>query len=202
MDVSGLRRGGILFIVSAPSGAGKTTISTGALQVLTDIDVSVSCTTRSPRQGEVAGKHYTFLEPEEFAARRQGGAFAEWAEVHGFLYGTPKEPIDRVLAEGRDVLLDIDVQGARQLKAGYPGAVSVFVLPPSEAELERRLRGRGTDAPEVIARRLERAKAEMAEYVGYDYWIVNHEVGASIQRLVAIIAAERSRVSRLVSPAV
>lgn len=198
MDVSRLRRSGILFIVSAPSGAGKTTISTGALAELGDLEVSISCTTRGPRTGEVPGQHYMFLERDEFERRRAAGAFAESAEVHGFLYGTPKEPIDRALAEGRDVLLDIDVQGAMQLKASYRTAVSVFVLPPSEAELERRLRGRGTDAPEVIARRLERAKAEMAEYVWYDYWIVNDDVARSIRTLVSIIVAERSRVERLV----
>lgn len=197
MDVRQLHRSGILFIVSAPSGAGKTTLSTGALQRLTDIDVSVSCTTRSPRAGEIPGQHYAFLSRDEFERRRSGGAFAEWAEVHGFLYGTPKDPIDRALGEGRDMLLDIDVQGSRQMKERYPQAVGVFVLPPSEAELERRLRGRGTDAPEVIARRLERAKAEMAEYVHYDYWIVNQEVAASIDQLVSIVAAERSRVARL-----
>lgn len=162
-----------------------------------DVGVSVSCTTRSPRAGETRGLHYDFLTRDEFERRRAAGAFAESAEVHGFLYGTPKEPIDRALAGGHDMLLDIDVQGARQMKERYPEAVSVFVLPPSEAELERRLRGRGTDAPEVIARRLERAKAEMAEYLGYDYWIVNHEVEESIGRLVSIIAAERSRVARL-----
>ncbi len=162
-----------------------------------EIEVSISCTTRAPRSGEIEGHHYTFLGREEFERRCAAGVFAESAEVHGFLYGTPRGPIDKALAEGRDMLLDIDVQGAAQLRAAYPEAVSVFVLPPSEAELERRLRGRGTDAAEVIQRRLDRAKAEMAEYRKYDYWVVNEDVLASIDLLVAIVKAERSRVAHL-----
>ena len=197
MDVSRLGRRGILFIVSAPSGAGKTTISTGALRMIEGVEMSVSCTTRSPRAGEISGRDYRFLSREEFERRREGGEFAEWAEVHGSLYGTPRAPIESALAAGRDMLLDIDVQGAKQMKLRYPEAVAVFVLPPSEAELERRLRGRGTDSEQVIHNRLVRAKAEMAEYTSYDYLIINREVDDSVRTFAAIVTAERTRVSRL-----
>ena len=198
MDLSKLQRRGILFIVSAPSGAGKTTISSGALRAIADLRMSVSCTTRAPRAGEVDGRDYTFLDAAEFGRRRGAGEFAESAEVHGFLYGTPREPIERALAKGEDLLLDIDVQGARQMKERYEtDAVAVFVLPPSEAELERRLRTRGTDSDEVIRRRLERAKAEMEQYRSYDYYLINRDVAESIALFASIVAAERVRVSRL-----
>jgi guanylate kinase len=195
-----LRRRGILFIVSAPSGAGKTTISARALRAIEGLEMSVSATTRTPRAGEVDGRDYTFLERREFERRRRRGEFAESAEVHGFLYGTPRAPLERALAEGRDMLLDIDVQGARQMKEGYAAdAVAVFVLPPSEVELERRLRARGTDPEEVIRRRLERARAEMAEYSRYDYHLTNRDVDESVRLFAAIVAAERVRISRLVA---
>lgn len=198
MDVMHFRRRGILFIVSAPSGAGKTTISSRALREIDGLEMSVSCTTRAPRAGEVDGRDYHFLDRAEFERRRAAGEFAEFAEVHGFLYGTARMPIDRALVDGRDMLLDIDVQGARQMKAGYREAVAVFVLPPSEQELERRLRSRGTDSAEVIARRLERARAEMAEYKSYDYYVINRDVDESVRRFASIVAAERVCVSRLV----
>ncbi|MGH7897082.1 MAG: guanylate kinase [Candidatus Binatia bacterium] len=197
MDVSRLRRQGILFIVSAPSGAGKTTISKRALGTVPGVEMSVSATTRAPRSGEVEGRDYTFLSREEFEHRRDRGEFAEWAEVHDSLYGTPKAPIDAALASGRDMLLDIDVQGAKQMKTRYREAVAVFVLPPSEAELERRLRGRGTDTEEVIQKRLARAKAETAEYVSYDYLIINRQIDESVATFAAIVTAERTRVARL-----
>jgi guanylate kinase len=198
MDVSTLRRRGILFILSAPSGAGKTTISARALRQIGDLEMSVSCTTRAPRGGERDGEDYMFLDRAEFERRRREGAFAEWAEVHGFLYGTPRAPIENALAGGRDMLLDIDVQGARQMKQSYADdAVAVFVLPPSEAELERRLRARGTDPDGVIRRRLERARTEMEEYRRYDYALVNRDVDESVRLFAAIVAAERVRVPRL-----
>ena len=200
MEVVNLGRRGILFIVSAPSGAGKTTISGRALREIAGLTMSVSCTTRGPRSGEVEGRDYSFLDRVEFVRRRDAGDFAESAEVHGFLYGTPRAPIDRTLADGCDMLLDIDVQGTRQMKAGYGGdAVSVFVLPPSEEELERRLRARGTDSAEGIRRRLERARAEMFEYLSYDYYLINRRVDDSVRLFGAIVAAERIRVSRLVA---
>jgi guanylate kinase len=170
------------------------------LREIEGLEVSVSATTRAPRPGEVDGRDYAFLERGEFERRLSCGEFAESAEVHGFLYGTPRAPIERALAAGRDMLLDIDVQGARQMKAGYPAdAVAVFVLPPSESELERRLRSRGTDSDEVIRRRLERARAEMAEYRSYDYHLINRDVDKSVRLFASIVAAERVRISRLVA---
>jgi guanylate kinase len=197
MDAATFRRKGILFIVSAPSGAGKTTISTRALVEVPGLTMSTSCTTRAPRSGEVEGRDYVFLSREEFERRRDAGAFAEWAEVHGFLYGTPRAPIDEALADGRDMLLDIDVQGARQMKDRYAEAVAVFVLPPSEAELERRLRGRGTDPEDVIRKRLVRARAEMQELPHYDYYVINRDVDESVRLFAAIVSAERAKVARL-----
>ena len=197
MDVSRLSRRGILFILSAPSGAGKTTISTAALKSIDGLTMSISLTTRGPRNGERDGHDYTFVSREEFESRRAGGELAEWAEVHGSLYGTPRPPIEAAIAAGRDMLLDIDVQGAEQMKKRYREAVAVFVLPPSEEELERRLRGRGTDADDVIRRRLERAKAEMEHYRSYDYFIVNRDVAESVRLFGSIVAAERVRVKRL-----
>ena len=197
MDPTSFRRRGILFILSAPSGAGKTTISGRALRDIAGLEMSVSATTRAARPGEVEARDYFFLGRDEFERRRARGDFAEWAEVHGALYGTPRPPIDRALTDGRDLLLDIDVQGARQLKQAYAAdAVAVFVLPPSEAELERRLRNRGTDSEEVILRRLERARAEMEEYRNYDYYLINHDVDQSVRLFASIVAAERVRVSR------
>lgn len=197
MDPSLIRRSAILFIVSAPSGAGKTTISRRALGEIDGLELSVSCTTRAPRPKEVPGRDYHFVSAAEFDRMRSAGEFAEWAQVHDFFYGTPRAPLVRALEQGRDVLLDIDVQGARQLKAQYPRAVAVFVLPPSERELERRLRSRGTDAEEIIRRRLTRARAEMDEVGGYDYYVINREVAESVRLLGAIVQAERARVDRI-----
>jgi guanylate kinase len=185
---------GILFILSAPSGAGKTTISRKAVAEIPGLEMSVSATTRAPRPGERPGVDYHFLSREEFERRRDAGEFAEWARVHDHFYGTPKAPIENALASGRNMLLDIDVQGARQMKERYPEAVAVFVLPPSEEELARRLRGRGTDPEDVIRRRLERAKEEMKEHSRYDHEIVNRDVAESVRAFAEIVARERARV--------
>lgn len=190
-------RQGILFIISAPSGAGKTTLAYRIFQVVPDLRLSVSYTTRAPRKGEVNGRDYYFVSEEQFLQMRNAGAFAEWAHVHEFFYGTPRAPLDEAVAQGRDLLLDIDVQGAKQLKATYPEAVSIFVLPPSWHELERRLRGRGTDHEEIITRRLQRAREEAREFSTYDYWIVNDNVERAVSVLHAILTAERARVARL-----
>jgi guanylate kinase len=190
-------RQGILFIVSAPSGAGKTTLAHRLFQEAPDLRPSISYTTRTPRPGEINGRDYHFVNEEQFIQMRTRGAFAEWAHVHEFFYGTPRAPVDEAVAQGRDLLLDIDVQGARQLKAIYPEAVSIFVLPPSWRELERRLRGRGTDREEIITRRLQRAREEAREFSTYDYWIVNDNVERAVSILHAILTAERARVSRL-----
>src|SRR5215217_3675785 len=156
-------RQGILFIISAPSGAGKTTLASRLFQEAPDLRPSISYTTRASRTGEVNGRDYHFVNEEQFVQMRNAGAFAEWASVHEFCYGTPRAPVDDAIKQGRDLLLDIDVQGATQLKATYPEAVSLFVLPPSWHELERRLRGRGTDTEAVITRRLHRAREEARE---------------------------------------
>jgi guanylate kinase len=190
-------RRGILFILSAPSGAGKTTLSRQILERTPDLRLSISYTTRAPRSGEIDGQDYHFIDEARFIALRTAGAFAEWAQVHNFLYGTARAPLDAALASGQDSLLDIDVQGARQMKASYPEAIAVFVLPPSWAELEKRLRSRGTDHEEVIVRRLQHAREETQAVGGYDYLIVNDRIDHAVALLYAIVQTERVRVSRL-----
>src|SRR5262245_40262789 len=190
-------RRGILFIISAPSGAGKTTLSRQLLALVANLSLSISYTTRAPRAGEIEGRDYHFISEEHFQRLRAAGAFAEWAQVHDFLYGTASAPLDEALTHGHDFLLDIDVQGARQIKSSYPEAVSIFVWPPSWHELEKRLRRRGTDREDVIIRRLQRAREEAEAFGTYDYWVVNQRVDQAVALLQAIIAAERARVSRL-----
>jgi guanylate kinase len=193
-------RRGILLIVSAPSGAGKTTLVRHLLTLEPDLQLSISYTTRKPRAGEVDGKDYFFVSEGQFARLRETGMFAEWAKVHEFFYGTPRALLDEMVAHGKDLLLDIDVQGARQLKQLYGEAVSIFVLPPSWTELENRLRRRNTESEEVIARRLQRAREEADELFSYDYWLVNDRVERAGAVLQGIITAERARVSRLFRP--
>jgi guanylate kinase len=190
-------REGILFILSAPSGAGKTTLSRQILEREPTLLLSISYTTRTPRPGERDGYDYHFIDETRFAQLRAAAAFAEWAQVHDYLYGTARAPLDEAIAGGQDILLDIDVQGARQLKVTYPEAVSIFVLPPSWAELEQRLHARGTDNAAVIARRLQRAREETQSLGSYDYWIVNDSLPHAADTLWAIIRAERARVSRI-----
>ena len=192
------RRPGIVFIVSAPSGAGKTTLTREVLSIYPEMSLSVSCTTRTPRDGETPGKDYDFVSEAAFKWMLAAGDFAEWAEVHGKLYGTPRRMLDRRLRGGGDVLLDIDVQGARQIRQHYTGAVSIFVLPPSLDELRRRLAGRGTDARKTIEQRWNNARHEIQEIQGYDYFIVNRDVDDAVKRLAAIIAAERLKVCRYI----
>ena len=192
-----LRRRGTLFVVSAPSGAGKTTLCREARLRVPDLAYSVSCTTRAPRPGEVDGSDFRFITRETFVAMQERGELAEWATVHGNLYGTPARPLEAALHEGRDVLLDIDTQGATQLRRPYPEAVLVFVVAPSMAELEQRLRERRSDADQDIARRLARARDEIALWKQYDYLIVNRDVKEAMDQLMAIIQAERCRTARL-----
>lgn len=191
------KRQGIIFILSAPSGAGKTTLYNGLRGNYPDIQLSVSCTTRARRRGEVAGRDYRFLSDGQFEALKQRGEFAEWAQVHDYFYGTPRQPLDRAVKSGQDILLDIDVQGAEKIKAAYPAAVAIFVLPPSMAELQRRLSARGTDDRRVIQRRLANARGEMRQIIHYDYFVVNHDVEQAVRVLSGIVEAERSRVSRV-----
>ena len=192
-----ITRRGTLFVVSAPSGAGKTTLCRAMRLRVHDLAYSVSVTTRAPRPGEVDGTDFRFLGEPEFRAMLARGEMAEWATVHGNLYGTPAAPLEAALHEGRDVLLDIDTQGAAQLRARYPEAVLVFIVAPSMAELEQRLRERRSDPETEIARRLERARHEVALWRRYDYLIVNRDVKEAMEQLESIIQAERSRVARL-----
>jgi guanylate kinase len=192
-----LGRRGTLFVVSAPSGAGKTTLCREARLVIPDLAYSVSATTRAPRPGEVQGVDFRFVSEKEFRVMLERGELAEWATVHGNLYGTPARPLEAALAAGRDVLLDIDTQGARQLRARYPEAVLVFIVAPSMAELEQRLRERGAESEHDIARRLTRAREEIALWRTYDYLIVNRDVKEAMDQLLAVILAERCRTARL-----
>jgi len=190
------KRKGVIFILSAPSGAGKTTLVKKLLKLFPDITLSVSCTTRGRRPGERPGRDYHFVTEKRFAALRAGAGFAEWARVHGYFYGTPRGPLERTIAQGRDILLDIDVQGARKIKRQYPAAVSIFVLPPSRRELEQRLARRGTDLKETIRKRLENARREIREIMRYDYVVENRKLRRAVEEAEAIVTAERLRVSR------
>ena len=191
------KRQGILFILSAPSGAGKTTLINGLRSVYPEIRLSVSCTTRARRSGEVNGRDYRFITARQFAAMKAHGEFAEWAKVHDFLYGTPRQPLDRSIASGSDMVLDIDVQGARKIKRMYPQAVSVFLLPPSRRELRRRLVLRGTDGKNTILRRLANARREIREIIKYDYYVVNRDVEGAVEMLQSIVEAERAKTWRV-----
>ncbi len=187
------RRLGLCLVISAPSGAGKSTLVERLRVEFPHFAYSISCTTRAPRGEEKDGKDYHFLTREEFLSRREAGYFAEWAEVHGNLYGTPKAPVQEHLASGRDVLFDIDVQGALQVKSVFPQGLFVFIQPPSRQELERRLRGRGTDSDEAIARRLGNALGELRQAEKFDYLIVNDDLDTAADELRAIYLAGRTR---------
>lgn len=184
---------GNLFIVTAPSGAGKTTLVRGLLARDSQVSLSVSYTTRPPRPGEEAGKHYHFVDVPSFKALRDQGEFLEWAEVHGNYYATSKVWIREQRALGRDILLEIDWQGAQQVRRVFPDAVGVFILPPSVEALEHRLRGRGTDSDEVIARRLLGARGEMRHVGEFEYVILNNELREAIEDMVAVVRAARLR---------
>lgn len=191
------RRRGILFVVSSPSGAGKSTISRMLLENDPGLTMSVSATTRPPRPGEENGKDYHFVDVPRFKEMVADSAFLEWAHVFGHRYGTPRAAVDAALSAGRDVLFDIDWQGAQQLyqRAGAD-VVRVFIFPPSMAELERRLRARGTDSEEVITGRMDRAAAEISHWDGYDYVLVNDDVERCYADVATILAAERLKRSR------
>ncbi len=192
-----IRRRGTLFVVSAPSGAGKTTLCREMRLRLPDLAYSVSVTTRAPRPGELDGRDFRFVSEPEFRTMLDRGELAEWATVHTNLYGTPAIPMEAALRDGRDVLLDIDTQGAAQLRARYPEAVLVFIVAPAMSELEQRLRERRSDGEHEIARRLERARHEVTLWRRYDYLIVNRDVKEAMEQLESIIQAERCRVARL-----
>lgn len=184
---------GSLFIVAAPSGAGKSTLVNALLAREPGIRLSISHTTRAPRDGEGSGEHYHFIDRAEFDRLVAADAFLEFAEVHGNCYGTSRSAVEPILAAGQDVLLEIDYQGARQVRQRLPQAVSVFILPPSRAELERRLRARAKDSEEVIARRLANSREEIAHAHEFDYLLVNEDFERAVGELQAIVRAQRLR---------
>ena len=192
-----ITRRGTLFVVSAPSGAGKTTLCREMRLRLPGLAYSVSVTTRPPRPGEIDGTDFRFVTRSQFEDMVKQGQMAEWATVHTNLYGTPAAPMEAALRDGRDVLLDIDTQGATQLRARYSDAVLVFVVAPSMGELEQRLRERRSDSEREITRRLQRAREEVMLWNRYDYLIVNRDVKEAMEQLESIIQAERCRVARL-----
>lgn len=188
----------MLLVLSSPSGAGKTTLSRALLDGDPGIRLSISVTTRTPRPGEVDGSDYIFVDHARFGAMRANGDLLEWATVFGNAYGTPRGPVEAAIAQGEDVLFDIDWQGAQQLSEKMAGdLVRVFILPPSGSVLETRLRGRAQDPPEVVAKRMAEASAEISHWAEYDYVIVNADLSASIAGLRSILQAERLKRERL-----
>jgi guanylate kinase len=187
---------GNLFVVAAPSGGGKTSLVNALLERDAAIRLSVSYTTRAPRPGEVDGVHYRFVDETGFLARKEAGEFLEYAFVHGNWYATSATWLVSEVAAGRDVLLEIDWQGARQVRRLLPAAVGIFILPPSLATLKERLESRGQDAPAVIARRLEAARDEMSHCGEFDYVIINHQFATAVDELCVIVRASRLRVAQ------
>jgi guanylate kinase len=191
------KRRGILFVISSPSGAGKSTISRKLLASDHGLEMSVSATTRPMRPGEEDGRDYHFVDLEAFRAMVSGGEFLEWAHVFDHRYGTPRGPVEEALAEGRDVLFDIDWQGAQQLYQLAGGdVVRIFIFPPSMEELDRRLRARGTDSDAVVNARMARAAAEISHWDGYDYVLVNDDVESCFAKVQNILITERLKRSR------
>jgi len=192
-----LERRGLMFVLSSPSGAGKTTLSHMLLEAEKGVEMSVSVTTRKPRPGERDDVDYHFIDAAEFQSRAATGALLEWAEVFGNHYGTPRDPVDLALAGGRDVLFDIDWQGTRQLKASRPAdLVTVFILPPSAAALRERLLKRAQDSAGVVGERMAKATSEISHWAEYDYIIVNDDLAASLVAIRSILAAERLKRER------
>jgi guanylate kinase len=182
---------GNLYIVTAPSGAGKTTLVRMLLANDPDIRLSISCTTRSPRHGEENGRDYHFIDAPNFLEQAKKGEFLEWAEVHGNYYGTSSTWIESEMASGNDVLLEIDWQGAQQVRKHFSDAIGIFILPPSLSTLEQRLSSRGTDDPATIARRLAAARDEMRHAEEFDYVIINHDLQLALSDLLSVIRAAR-----------
>ena len=191
-------RRGFILVLSSPSGAGKTTLTRMLLQrAELDLTLSISVTTRTRRSSEAHGVHYHFIAQKQFLALRDADDLLEWAEVHGNYYGTPRDPVERVLRDGRDVLFDIDWQGTQQVKAkAGMDVVTIFILPPSMAELQARLERRAEDPPETIAKRLANARNEIRRWSQYDYVLVNDDIDVTFRDLLAIIEAERRKASR------
>jgi guanylate kinase len=188
---------GEIFVVSAPSGTGKSTLLKALMATDSRLCFSISYTTRPPRPGEVPGQDYFFTSPEEFNRLKDSGSLVEWVEQFGYGYGTSREWILKTLREGRDLVFDIDTRGARALKESFPQGTFIFILPPTLKELERRLRGRGDMDPEEFSRRLEQGRAELREIRWYDYLVLNAEISVAVEQLRAIVVAARCRSSRL-----
>ena len=199
-DASELKRRGLMLVLSSPSGAGKSSIARSLIAEEHDqLVLSISVTTRPRRPSEVEGVHYLFIDGTRFGRMRDGGDLLEWAEVHGNLYATPRAPVEEALAKGRDVLFDIDWQGAAQLVAAKPDdVVSVFILPPTMAELQARIERRAEDKADVIARRLRNARDEIGHWSEYDYLLVNSDLNRSVEIVRSILVAERQRRERQV----
>ena len=196
-DESGIGRRGLMLVLSSPSGAGKTTISRELLRRDPNVVMSISVTTRPKRPGEVEGVDYFFIDGIEFNLMVNRGELLEHAKVFGNYYGTPRTPVEKALVSGRDVLFDIDWQGTQQLNGKMPGdLVSVFILPPTTRELERRLKARAQDPPQVVAQRMAKAADEMSHWDAYQYVVINHDIGESVERVRGILSAERSRRER------
>ena len=192
-----IERRGLMVVISSPSGAGKSTISRSLLEADHNLSLSVSVTTRKRRGSEIEGKHYHFVSQRDFEYRRDSDALLEWAEVHGNFYGTPREEVEIAMAEGRDMLFDIDWQGAQQLQDKMRGdVVSIFILPPTMAELQSRLHRRAEDTEEVIATRLANSKSEIEHWREYDYVVVNDDLTRAFSAVKSIIEAERLRRDR------
>ncbi len=185
-----------MFVVSAPSGAGKTTLCQKVSEIVPNLKHSVSYTTRPPRKREINNIHYTFVSKKKFKAMIQRGCFVEWAVVHGNLYGTSKKRLKELAKNGCDIILDIDTSGAAQIRSKFKDAVFIFILPPSLEVLEERLRGRMTESDEEIKRRINRAKKEIADYRNYNYVIINNEFKKALRELESIIIAERLRTDK------
>ncbi len=197
MGGNGIRRRGLMLVLSSPSGAGKTTISRLLLESDDNLALSISVTTRPKRPDEVDGRDYRFVDPAAFAKMREAGELLENAQVFGYEYGTPLAPVESALAEGRDVLFDIDWQGARQLVDAAPNdLVSIFILPPSSAELHARLRRRAQDPDDVVAERMRRAPDEISHWNEFNFVVVNRDIQESVGSVRAILAAERLRRER------
>lgn len=188
-----IQKRGNLFVISAPSGAGKTTLYQKLLRNIPDMKLSVSYTTREPRKGEINDVDYTFITREKFKKMIDKGEFAEWATVHGNLYGTSINRVKEFNSKGYDIILDIDIHGASQLRKSYEGAVNIFVLPPSMEALEKRLVNRKTDSDEIIKNRLDNAKAEISHYEKYDYIIINDRLDKAYKELESIVLSARLR---------
>lgn len=187
---------GILFVVSSPSGGGKGTLIQRVLNTVPNLSYSVSFTTRAPRPGEIDGREYFFVTTEKFEAMIAAAEFLEWAHVHGKLYGTAREQVSREISDGRDIILEVDVQGAASVRTLLPDSVSIFILPPSFEVLRQRLQARGTDSPDELDLRLRNAPTELQDYSAFQYVIINDELDRAADEMSAIVHAERTRLSR------